>query len=75
MPGFTEMTGMEGQTSAGLAPDGYVKIEGETWQAEAQEGAIETGKPVIVTGQKGMKLIVREMTSEESLAAGLTKKT
>jgi len=64
------MTDMEGQTNSRLAPEGYVKIEGEIWQARAPNGPIEAGKPIIVTGQEGMKLIVREMTSEESSAAG-----
>jgi membrane-bound ClpP family serine protease len=66
MAGFVEMTGMEGRTTSRLAPEGYVKIEGEIWQAKAQTGAIEAGKEVRVTGQQGMKLIVQETTANET---------
>jgi membrane protein implicated in regulation of membrane protease activity len=74
MTGFVDMIGMEGKTTTRLMPDGYMKIEGEIWQARAQTGAIQAGKEVSVTGQQGMKLIVQETTSKATPPGDLPEK-
>jgi membrane protein implicated in regulation of membrane protease activity len=58
LPGFSDMTGIEGKTTVRLAPKGFVKIESELWEAKAENGPIEAGARVIVVRQEGMKLIV-----------------
>ncbi len=59
LPGFSEMTGMEGKTVGRLAPKGTVKIESELWDARAESGLIESGTPVVVIRQQGFRLVVR----------------
>jgi membrane-bound serine protease (ClpP class) len=44
--------------SASLSPSGSVEIEGEVYEAIAQEGNIDTGRGVRVTGIKGKRLLV-----------------
>jgi membrane-bound ClpP family serine protease len=59
LPGFTTMVGLEGQVVSRLAPDGVVRIEGELWNARAENCTIEGGAEVIVVRQYGLKLAVR----------------
>jgi membrane-bound ClpP family serine protease len=59
MAGFTNMIGTEGLVAKRLKPDGYIKIDGELWAASAANGQIESGTPVVVTGQQGLKLVVQ----------------
>ncbi|MCX5995996.1 MAG: hypothetical protein NTV59_08395 [Chloroflexi bacterium] len=59
LPGFTTMVGLEGQVVSRLAPDGILRIEGELWNARAENGTIEVGSEVIVVRQYGLKLAVR----------------
>ena len=59
LPGFTTMVGLEGQVVSRLAPDGILRIEGELWNARAENGTIEVGAEVIVVRQYGLKLAVR----------------
>jgi membrane-bound ClpP family serine protease len=59
MAGFTDMTGTEGKAMNQLEPEGWVKIEGELWEARSEGGPIAEGAKIRVTGQKGLKLRVR----------------
>jgi membrane protein implicated in regulation of membrane protease activity len=61
MPGFTSYVGLQGKVMERLNPQGLVKIEGELWSARSEEGLVEAGSRVIVTGQKGLKLMVRRV--------------
>ncbi len=57
--GLPSMVGTRGKASGKLAPDGMVRIKGETWGASSEEGDIETGEEVVVVGEDGLKLLVR----------------
>jgi membrane-bound ClpP family serine protease len=58
LPGFTTMVGLQGQVVSQLAPEGVVRIEGELWNARAENGTIEGGAEVIVVRQYRLKLVV-----------------
>ncbi len=57
--GFTDMIGLTGKAASRLAPNGFIRIEGELWEARAENGIINASTEVIVVAQKGLKLIVR----------------
>jgi membrane-bound ClpP family serine protease len=59
IPGSTDMIGVTGRVVKILKPEGFISIEGELWEAAAESGSIEPGTDVIVTGQKGLKLVVK----------------
>ena len=59
--GLPSMIGMSGKAVDRLAPGGMVKIRGELWNAEAEEGIIEAGENITVTGQDRLKLLVRKI--------------
>jgi len=48
----------KGKVVSPLAPDGFIRIKGELWQATSVGGNIDNGEEVIVVGQEGLKLIV-----------------
>jgi membrane-bound ClpP family serine protease len=58
--GQTSMVGATGQAVGNLSPDGMVKIRGELWRAISEEGDILPDEDIIVTGEKGLKLLVRK---------------
>jgi membrane-bound ClpP family serine protease len=60
LPGFTDMIGTEGRVSSAINPKGYVKIEGELWEARSESGPIDKGADVVVIAQDGFKLVVRK---------------
>ena len=60
LAGLSDMLGMQGKTAGRLAPNGFVKIEGELWEAKSQEGIIDAGVGVVVVDQEGLKLVVKE---------------
>jgi membrane-bound serine protease (ClpP class) len=64
--GLPSMVGTKGKVTMPLNPDGLVKIRGELWGAAADNGEIEAGEDVIVTGQNGLKLSVRKTGGGES---------
>jgi membrane-bound ClpP family serine protease len=64
LPGLSDMLGMEGKTQGRLAPAGFVKIEGELWEAKSGAGVIEAGIEVVVVAQEGLKLVVRETSNK-----------
>lgn len=43
-----------------LAPSGYVRVDGELWQARTRGTIVEPGRPVIVCSASGLTLIVEE---------------
>ncbi|MGD0779205.1 MAG: NfeD family protein [Dehalococcoidales bacterium] len=58
--GQTSMVGATGKAAGNLAPGGMVKIHGELWSAISEEGDIIIGEDIVVTGEKGLKLLVRK---------------
>jgi membrane-bound ClpP family serine protease len=58
--GQTSMIGAEGIAASSLNPKGMVKIRGELWGAVSEAGDILPDEYIIVTGEKGLKLLVRK---------------
>ena len=54
------MIGSKGKVVSSLDSMGFIKIKGELWEAEAIGGKIGVGKEVMVIGQDGLKLVVRQ---------------
>jgi membrane-bound ClpP family serine protease len=66
LPGLTTMVGIEGQVVNRLAPEGFVRIGGELWNARAENGSIDVGADVIVVRQSGLKVMVRRKQADNS---------
>jgi membrane-bound ClpP family serine protease len=64
--GLVDMIGIQGKVVGRLNPSGQVKIRGELWTAETESGEMKPGKKVVVIGQKGLRLTVRETCQDES---------
>jgi membrane-bound ClpP family serine protease len=62
LAGLTDMVGVNGRAVSRLAPAGFVRIEGELWEARTESGFINVGTGVIVVKQNGLKLVVRPKT-------------
>ncbi|MFC2067483.1 NfeD family protein [Chloroflexota bacterium] len=60
------MVGCKGKVVSQLTPEGAVKIKGELWTAKSNGRKIGTGEEVIVSGQDGLKLIVRKVSPKGS---------
>jgi membrane-bound ClpP family serine protease len=60
LAGLSEMTNMDGVVVKRLDPIGYVKIDGEIWEAKSSDGIIEKGANVKVLTQKRLRLIVKQ---------------
>ena len=58
--GLPSMIGTTGKAAVNLNPEGMVKIRGELWGAVSEEGNIIAGERIIVTGENGLKLLVRK---------------
>ncbi len=58
--GIDELVGREAVARERLAPEGYVRVRGELWRAriEGDDGAVEVGTAVEVTGVRGGVLVV-----------------
>ena len=56
--GSEELIGNTGVTRETLAPEGYIKIQGELWKAQTSGRPIPPDRAVKVTGARGMTLIV-----------------
>lgn len=56
--GIEELIGNTGVTHETLAPEGYIKIQGELWKAQTSGRPIVQDRAVKVTGAQGMTLIV-----------------
>ncbi|HEY92089.1 MAG TPA: hypothetical protein G4O07_09685 [Dehalococcoidia bacterium] len=61
VPGLADMIGTRGEVIGRLNPSGEVKIRGELWAAEAEDGELKSGRQVVVVKQKGLRLTVREI--------------
>jgi membrane-bound ClpP family serine protease len=48
-------------TDTDMAPKGTVIIEGEVYEAEAEEGHVEAGRGVRVTRVRGKKIFIRRV--------------
>ncbi len=64
--GLADMIGTRGEVVGQLNPSGQVKIRGELWAAETESGEMKPGKKVVVIGQNGLRLTVRETCRDES---------
>jgi membrane-bound ClpP family serine protease len=62
LPGFTHMVGLEGCVVKRLAPQGFIRVQGELWESRTENGVIEAGTDIVVVSQKGLKLVVRRKT-------------
>ncbi|HEX75055.1 MAG TPA: hypothetical protein G4O12_00575 [Dehalococcoidia bacterium] len=50
--------GSEGKVVTPLAPEGYVKVQGELWKAISAESELEAGNEVVVVRIDGLRLLV-----------------
>ena len=56
--GLPTMIGSRGKAVSPLAPDGFIRIKGELWEAKSVDDRIDTGEEITVVGQDGLKLMV-----------------
>ena len=56
--GMEGMIGAEGRAVGRLEPSGKAEVRGELWDAESDEGPIESGAPIVVKEIRGLKLKV-----------------
>jgi membrane-bound serine protease (ClpP class) len=56
--GLPTMIGSQGKAVSPLAPDGFIRIKGELWEAKSVGDRIDTGEEITVVGQDGLKLVV-----------------
>jgi membrane-bound serine protease (ClpP class) len=54
----TTLVGRQAVARSPLDPTGMVFLEGEYWSATVEEGRVEAGERVVVTGMHGLRLIV-----------------
>ena len=54
----TTLVGRQAVARSPLDPTGMVFLEGEYWSATVEEGRVEPGERVVVTGMHGLRLIV-----------------
>ena len=66
VPGMTTMVGIEGRAVSRLAPDGYVRIQGELWSAVSDCGDIDVGEDITVVRQSGLKVVVLSRRTDNS---------
>ncbi len=52
------MVGCRGRATTSLAPDGYVQVNGELWQALSTGPKINAGEEIVVMGIKRLTLFV-----------------
>lgn len=71
--GKESLIGARGTARSPLDPKGVVFVKGERWDATAEDGPLEEGASVIVTGANGLRLQVkRDPASVKLLPAGQT---
>lgn len=58
--GLPTMVGSKAKAASLLAPDGFIRIKGELWEAKSAGESIGIGEEVIVVGQDGLKLVVHK---------------
>jgi membrane-bound ClpP family serine protease len=57
--GLPTMIGSRGKVVSPLAPEGFIRIKGELWEATSTGGNIDSGEEVTVVGQDGLKLVCK----------------
>jgi membrane-bound serine protease (ClpP class) len=62
-----QLLGSAGVTRTELMPDGIVLVNGERWNATAEEGHLEEGAQVLVTRVEGLKVTVKRDPSSLKL--------
>ena len=62
--GGDSLVGSTGVARSDLTPQGIVFVEGERWQAVAEDGEVKGGTPVQVVGRDGLRLTVRSVQPE-----------
>jgi membrane-bound serine protease (ClpP class) len=62
-----QLLGSAGVTRTELIPDGIVLVNGERWNATAEEGHLEEGAQVLVTRVEGLKVTVKRDPSSLKL--------
>jgi len=55
--------GSRGRTTTPISPRGYVRVEGEMWEASSTT-AIEAGEDVAIVGKEGMTLVVSPLEKD-----------
>jgi membrane-bound ClpP family serine protease len=63
--GLEALINSKGLATSDIKPRGEVRVQGEFWQAKANEGEINTGQPVMVVGIDGMFLIVKPIEDQK----------
>ena len=63
--GGETLIGSIGVARGDLKPEGLVFVQGERWQAVAEDGAAEDGTPIQVVGRDGLRLKVRRVQPEK----------
>ena len=63
--GLTVMVDSKGEVVSRLAPEGFVRIKGELWQATSVDKNIKVGEEVTVVGQDGLKLVVTKNSTSD----------
>ncbi|MBI2836215.1 MAG: hypothetical protein HYX85_00785 [Chloroflexi bacterium] len=58
-PGLPSLNGCDGLAVTALAPEGTVRVNGETWSARSVGGMVKGGEAIEVVGREDMKLLVR----------------
>jgi membrane-bound ClpP family serine protease len=58
--GLPSMVGTVGRAASQLAPEGLVRIRSELWVATTASGEIQKGENIKVTGEDGLRLVVRK---------------
>ena len=61
--GLPDMIGSRGEVVRPLIPEGMIKIRGELWAAQSEDGDVHSGREVTVVGQDRLKLVVRRSDS------------
>ncbi len=61
--GLPTMLGSRGKVVSPLAPDGFVRIKGELWEAMSVDNSVNVGEEVTVVGQDALKLIVHKSSN------------
>ena len=59
LAGREELIGKTAEVKTVMEPKGTVFIQGEHWAAISEEGRLQPGEEVIITGIDGLKLHVR----------------
>jgi len=60
--------GSRGRTTTLISPKGYVRVNGELWQASSNS-AIGVGEEIIVVGMEGMTLLINPVEKDDRIRA------